>query len=131
MKRITQAVFAAILINALVASAFDHLFHVAGVYPPYGQPYFDVELWLLALSYRFVITVGAAYVTALIAREMASKALWISGGFGTLMWIFGTIAMKDLGPLWYGVVGAVTTLPLVFLGGALYRKRNAAVNQGV
>ena len=127
MKRVILAVLAAVLINAILASAIDHVFHVTGVYPPYGQPYFDTGLYLLALGYRFIITIGAAYVTAMIAKEQSQKALLISGILGTILWLVGTIAMREMGPLWYGIVGAVTTIPLVLLGGKLYQRGAAKV----
>ena len=127
MKRIILAVLASVLINAILASAIDHVFHVTGVYPPYGQPYFDTGLYLLALGYRFIITIGAAYVTAMISKEQSQKALLISGILGTILWLVGTIAMREMGPLWYGIVGAVTTIPLVLLGGKLYQREAAKV----
>ena len=112
------------MINGVLATAIDHVFHVTGVYPPYGEAYFDTDLYLLALSYRVLITIFGAYVTAMIAKEQAKKALLISGGFGTVLWLAGTIAMRDLGPLWYGIIGAVTVIPLVLLGGKLYELRS-------
>lgn len=128
MKRLWLAIIAAILINFILASGIDHLFHTNGVYPPYGVAYFDTELYLLALGYRTVITIFAAYVTAVIAKEEAKKALMITGILGTVLWLAGTIAAYGLGPLWYGLVGAALSIPLVLIGGKLYeiRTKNAA-----
>lgn len=123
MKRILLAVLAAFLINGILATAIDHVFHTTGVYPPYGVPYFDTDLFLLALSYRFLITIGAAYITAMIAKEQAKKALWTTGILGTILWLVGTIAAQGLGPLWYGIVGAATAIPLALFGGKLYERR--------
>jgi len=123
MTRLILAIVAAVLINGILATLIDHIFHTTGVYPPYGQAYFDTDLYLLALSYRFVITIFAAYLTAMIARERAKRALWISGILGAVLWLVGTIAMQGLGPLWYGIVGALTALPLVLIGGKLYEMR--------
>jgi len=123
MPRLIFAILAAILINGILATAIDHVFHATGVYPPYGQAYFDTDLYLLALAYRFVITVFAAYVTAMIAKEQAKRALGISGVLGAILWVVGTLAMRERGPLWYGIVGAVTAIPLVLFGGKLYERR--------
>ena len=123
MKRLALAIAAAVLINFILAILIDHVFHSTGVYPPYGEPFFDTKLLLLALSYRVIITIFAAYITAMIAKDKANRALWISGILGTILWLAGTIAMREMGPLWYGLVGAVTALPLVLLGGKLYERR--------
>ena len=123
MKRIILAVLAAIVINIILATAIDHVFHVTGVYPPYGEPMFDTGLVLLASSYRVLITLFAAYITAMIAKEKAKTALWISGTIGTVVWLIGAIAMRDFGPAWYSIGGAVTAIPLVLLGGKLYEFR--------
>ena len=123
MKRLILAILAAILINFILATAIDVILHTTGVYPPFGVPYFDTDLYLLALNYRVIITIFAAYITALIAKEQAKKALWISSIIGTVLWVAGTIAMREFGPLWYGVAGAVTTIPLVLFGGWLYESR--------
>ncbi len=123
MKRLVLAVIAAILINGILATAIDEVFHATGVYPPHGTPYFDTDLFLLALSYRVIITIFAAYITAMIAREKAKTALWFTGILGAVLWLAGTLAMRGLGPIWYGIVGAVTAIPLVFYGGKLYERR--------
>ncbi len=123
MKRLIYAIIAAVLINFILAAAIDHIFHTTGVYPPYGVAYFDTNLYLLALSYRFVITIFAAYITAMIAREQAKKAIWITGTLGAILWLAGTIAMYGMGPAWYGIVGAVTAIPLALSGGRLYEMR--------
>jgi len=126
MKRPVLAIVAAILINFILATAIDHLFHMTGVYPPYGEVYFDTDLYLLALGYRILITVFAAYITAMIAEKKAKTALWTTGILGSVLWIAGTLAMQGLGPLWYGIAGAVTALPLALLGGKLYERRMSA-----
>ena len=123
MKRHILAIVAAVLINGVLATAIDEIFHATGVYPPHGQPYFDTDLFLLALGYRFIITIFAAYITAMIAKEKAKTALWFTGILGAVLWLAGTIAMQGLGPLWYGIVGSVTALPLALFGGSLYQRR--------
>ena len=123
MKRIIQAVFAAIIINAVLASGIDHLFHITGVYPPYGEPMMDDGLMALAYSYRVIIMIAAAYVAAMIAKEKAKQAVWISASIGTLMWTLGAIAMWNFGPVWYHIIGIVTIIPLNLLGWKLYERR--------
>ncbi|MDE3056969.1 MAG: hypothetical protein KGJ59_03320 [Bacteroidota bacterium] len=130
MKRLLLAILAAFLISFILSTAIDVVLHSTGVYPPFGQPFFDTDLYLLALGYRFVITIFAAYVAAVIAKEQAKKALWITGMIGTIFWIAGTIVTQGLGPLWYGITGAATTIPLVLFGGTLYELRRKKIQVG-
>ena len=123
MKRLILAILAAIVINVVLAAAIDHVFHTTGVYPPYGEPMFDTNLLLLALSYRVLITIFAAYITAMIAQEKTKTALWTSAIIGTAFWLIGAIAMSEYGPVWYSIAGALTVIPLVLFGGKLYGRR--------
>ena len=123
MKRLILAIIAAVLINGILSTAIDEVFHATGVYPPHGQVYFDTDLFLLALGYRVIITIFAAYITAMIAKEKAKTALWFTGILGAVLWLAGTIAMYGMGPTWYGIIGAATSLPLALFGGELYKRR--------
>ncbi|HTY10949.1 MAG TPA: hypothetical protein VMF88_07740 [Bacteroidota bacterium] len=121
--RTTLAIVAGFFATTLITLATDHFFHVTNIYPPYGQPMFDTWLVLLALSYRSIFEVGGMYLTAVIAREKAKKAVWIAAIFGSVVWIFGGIIMSDYGPLWYSIAGAVTSIPLALLGLRLSESR--------
>jgi len=123
--RLILAILAAFVITAVLSSAVDHVFHVTGIYPPYGAPMFETSLLLLASSYRFVFQVLGAYVMAIIAKDKAMTAAWIMGTLGTLLWLAGGFFMKDFGPIWYSVVGALLSLPSVLLGVKLYTNRVA------
>ncbi len=123
MKRLILAIIAAILINFILASAIDHGFHVAGIYPPYGEPMRDNGLMALAFSYRVVITIFAAYITAMIAREKAKTAIYFTGILGTILWLAGAIFAWDFGPAWYHIVGIASALPLAIAGWKLYERR--------
>lgn len=127
MKRLILAIVAAILINFILASAIDHGFHIAGIYPPYGEPMHDSGLIALAFSYRAIITIFAAYITAMIAKEKAKTAIYFTGILGTAMWLAGAIFMWDFGPAWYHIVGILSALPLAIAGWKLYERRSAKV----
>ncbi|HEY5825691.1 MAG TPA: hypothetical protein VIT44_15060, partial [Cyclobacteriaceae bacterium] len=60
--RLTLAILAAFVITSVLSSAVDHVFHVTGIYPPYGAPMFETSLLLLASSYRLVFQVLGAYI---------------------------------------------------------------------
>ena len=123
MKRLILAIVAAILINFILASAIDHGFHVAGIYPPYGEPMMDNGLMALAFSYRVIITIFAAYITAMIAKEKAKTAIYFTGILGTLLWTMGAIFAWDFGPAWYHIVGIASALPLAITGWKLFERR--------
>lgn len=123
MKRLILAIIAAILINFILASAIDHAFHVAGIYPPYGEPMMDNGLMALAYGYRAIITIFAAYITALIAKEKAKTAIYFTGILGTALWTAGAIVGWDLGPAWYHFAGILSALPLAIIGWKLHVRR--------
>lgn len=123
MKRLILAIVAAILINFILATAIDHGFHVAGIYPPYGEPMMDNGLMALAFSYRVIITIFAAYITAMIAKEKAKTAIYFTGILGTALWGAGAIFAWDFGPAWYHIVGIASALPLAITGWKLYERR--------
>lgn len=123
MKRLILAIVAAILINFILASAIDHIFHTTGVYPPYGEPMMDDGLIALAYSYRAVITIFAAYITAMIAKERAKTAIYFTGILGTVLWGAGAIFAWDFGPAWYHIAGIASALPLAITGWKLYERR--------
>ena len=123
MLRLILSIIAGILASAIPAVAVDHLLHVTGVYPPYGEPLPDGGPAILALSYRVLFTVLAAYSTALIAREKAMMAVLILGTIGSLLWLGGAIAMWDFAPAWYNILGIASGVPLTLLGGKIYQNR--------
>ena len=123
--RLTFAIVAAFIITAVLSSAVDHVFHVTGVYPPYGEPMFDMGLLLLASSYRLVFQVLGSYIMAIIAKNKAMTAAWIMGTLGTIFWLAGAFFLKGMGPVWYPVLGALLSLPSVLLGVKLYTNREA------
>jgi hypothetical protein len=111
--------FAAIFILSL---GTDQLFHMLGVYPPWGQPMRETGLLLLALSYRFVYDVFGCWLTARLAPCAPMLHALILGGVGTVLSTLGAIEMWNFGPNWYPVVLAASALPSAWLGGFLYRR---------
>lgn len=128
MKRLVFAIMTAILINFILATAIDMGFHAAGIYPPYGQPMMDSGLMAIAMSYRMLITIFAAYITAMIAREKAKTAIYFTGILGTILWLIGAIVGWDLGPAWYHITGIVSALPLALLGWKIYERQSTTLH---
>jgi hypothetical protein len=123
MKRIILSITAGFLVTALLSTAVDHVFHVTGIYPPYGEPLFDTGLLALAFAYRAVFTVFGSYLTAVLAKDQAMKAVLILGSVGSVIWLAGSIAMWEYASPWYNVLGILTGIPLSLLGGKLYQAR--------
>jgi hypothetical protein len=123
--RSVGAVFAGILFTIVVTTIVDVVLHLAGVYPP-GQP-IDDKLAILATSYRLVISVAAAGLTARLAPARPMRHALILGAIGTALGAIGAAVTwnKGLGPHWYPVALTVLALPQCWAGGKLL-ERSAA-----
>ena len=123
--RSIAAVLAGFVTVVALSLGVDQLLHVLQVYPPWGDPMPQPGLNLLALAYRIVITVGAAWLTARLAphRSAASdwRHVWVFGGIGLVLGTIGAIATipMHLGPAWYPILLAASALPCAWLGGKL------------
>jgi hypothetical protein len=122
------AVLLGFAVITLLSLGTDQVFHSLGVFPPWGEPMHDHGLFLLALGYRVVYQVLGGYLAARFAPRNAMRHVWVLGGIGFVLSVLGAVAsiMGKLGPNWYPIVLALTALPSVWLGGALYVRRSAA-----
>ena len=127
MKRLILSILAGFVVTAVLSTGTDHILHVTGVYPPYGQPMTGTGLLLLASAYRVVYQILGGYLIAMVAKEQAKKALWIVGVVGAILWIVGTVAMGEYSTAWYGILGAVLSIPTVLIGGKLYEARGRKI----
>jgi hypothetical protein len=131
MKRTTLrsigAVVAGVLTIILVSTAVDILLHAVGIFPPVGEPMND-RLALLASSYRFVISIAGAYLTARLSPDRPLRHAMILGYVGTVFGLIGVIATWNLGlgPRWYPISLAVLAIPQCWLGGRLYELRRTS-----
>lgn len=118
------AVLAGFFTCALLSLGTDEILHVLKVYPPWGEPMWNPGLNFLALAYRCVYTVVAGYITARLAPRNPMRHVWILGFIGLSMALLGVFATKDmnLGPRWYPIALAITSLPCIWLGGLLHSR---------
>ena len=123
MMRFILSIIAGLFISAILATVTDHVFHITNIYPPYGEPFLDHGLLLLAFTYRALFCLLAAYITAIIAREKAMRAVVVLGVIGSLLWLAGTIATWDQAQPWYNVAGVITGVPFTWLAGKLYQHK--------
>jgi len=128
MAKSIWAVVAGVLFIIIVTTLVDYLLHAIHVFPPMNQRLSD-SLALLATSYRVVISVAGAWLTARLAPNQPMKHALILGVVGTILGIAGVVATwnLDLGPHWYGIALAVLAIPQCWLGGKLYESRKRGV----
>jgi hypothetical protein len=121
----TWAVLAGVLFIVIVTTLVDIALHAAEVYPPANQP-LDDKLALLATSYRIVISVAGAWLTARLAPGNPMKHALILGIVGTLLGLAGLVATWNLGlgPRWYPIALAVLAVPQCWAGGRLYEMQS-------
>ena len=119
MWRSVLAVFVGFLVGAALSLGTDQVLHVLHVYPPWDQPMRDPALNLLALGYRCVYNVVGFYLIAKLAPRNPMRHVWIGAAVGCVLSSGGVIAaMKvDLGPLWYPILLALSTLPCAWAAG--------------
>ncbi len=127
MRKSIWAVVAGVLVIIVVTTLVDIAMHAIGVFPPMDQP-IDDALALLATSYRIVITIGGAFLTARLAPDKPMKHAMILGIVGTVLGVVGVVATwnRGLGPRWYPIALAVLAIPQCWVGGRLYVMRSHA-----
>jgi hypothetical protein len=110
----------------IASTLVDIVLHVLGVFPPMNQPIND-SLALLATSYRVVISIGGAWLTARLAPDKPLKHAMILGIVGTVLGLVGVVATWNagLGPRWYPIALAVLAIPQCWVGGKLYEMRSS------
>jgi hypothetical protein len=118
------AVVAGVLFIVIVTTLVDVVLHKAGVYPGMDKP-LDDRLALLATSYRVVISVAGAWLTARLAPEKPMKHALILGWVGVVLGLIGLVVTWKLalGPRWYPIALVVLAIPQCWLGGRLYEAR--------
>jgi hypothetical protein len=126
IRKSVWAVAAGVLVVIAATTAVDLLLQAIGIFPQAGQP-LDNALSLLASSYRIVITVGAAWLTATLAPTKPMKHALILGAIGTLLGLAGVVATWNLGlgPRWYPVSLAVLAVPECWAGAKIQQRQSA------
>ena len=102
------AVVAGVLFIIVVTTLVDIALHIAGVFPLADQPIND-SLALLATSYRNVISVFGAWLTARLVPDEPLKHATILGFVGTALGLVGARATWNLGlgPRSYPIPGVM------------------------
>ncbi len=121
------AVVAGALVAIVLTTAIDYALHLAGLYPAAGEPISDNQ-GLLASSYRLIIGIGSAWLTARLAPRNPMKHALILGAIGGAVALAGVIATwnRNLGPHWYPISLVVLSLPEAWAGAKLFEGRRVA-----
>jgi hypothetical protein len=125
-KKSIWAVAAGVLFIVVASTLVDIVLHLAHVFPPMDQP-IDDALALLATSYRVVIGIGGAWLTARLAPNQPMKHALILGYVGVALGLAGLVATWNLGlgPRWYPVALVVLAIPQCWVGGKIYEMQTA------
>jgi len=120
MKQSIVAVVVGALVVIVGTTLMDGVLHVVGVFPPLNQP-IDSRLALLATSYRIVIGVAGAWLTARLAPNQPMKHAMILGYVGAVLGLVGVVATWNLGlgPRWYPIALVVLAIPQSWAGGKI------------
>lgn len=122
------AVFAGLIFIGVTHSGTDAILESTGVLPK-GHLNVSSSLILVVILYRVVLSFFGCYITALLAPENPMKHSIILGAIGTLLSLVGAIvtANMNIAPLWYGWALVVTALPVAWLAGRIYSRKNVRV----
>ena len=120
------AIVAGVLTTVLLTTLVDVALHAANVFPAVGQPMTDA-LAALATSYRVVISIAAAWLTARLAPQDPMKHAMALGYVGTVLGLVGVAVTWNLGvgPRWYPLALAALAIPQCWAGGRLYLMTSA------
>ena len=119
--RLILSVVAGIATSTALSIITHQVLYLFGVFPPAFEPMFETQVLWIALSYHSIYAVAGAYVTAIVARERARKAVMILGTKGAVIWLIGTILLWKHAPVWFNISKAITEIPLSLFGGWLYQ----------
>src|SRR6478672_1969998 len=89
--RSTGAVLLGFVAVVVLSLGTDEALHLLKVYPPWGEPMFELRLNLLALSYRLVYAVIGSYVAARFAPRNPMRHAMALGIAGLIVSVPGVI----------------------------------------
>lgn len=127
MKRSIIAVVSGIAFIVVASTLVDILLHAVHIYRPWGEPLSQAEA-VLATSYRVVISILGAALTAWLAPRAPLRHALYLGVVGTLLGLVALAATwgNGLAPAWYPIALVLLAFPQCWAGGHLFLKAHSA-----
>lgn len=127
MKRSIIAVVSGVAFIVVASTLVDILLHAVHVYRPWGEPLSQADA-VIATSYRVVISILGAALTAWLAPRAPLRHALYLGAVGTLLGLAALIATwgNGLAPAWYPIALVVLALPQCWAGGLLFLRTTSA-----
>jgi surface polysaccharide O-acyltransferase-like enzyme len=120
------AVLLGLVVIFVLSLATDQILHWFKVYPPWGEPMNETSDNILALTYRVAYAILGCYLTARIAPRKPMWHAMLLGYIGFVLSSIGVVAaimIGSLGPNWYPILLALTSIPCAWVGGQIYESR--------
>lgn len=117
------AVWAGLLINAILSMATDTFLEANGIFPPRDQGPFTTWMLGMALGYRLIYTFLGGYVAAWLSPSRPMRHVIYLGAIGTALSIVGIFVGWNLSEHWYPIALAVTAFPITWMGGSMRMRR--------
>jgi hypothetical protein len=122
LGRSIGALFAGFIVVVILSLGADEVLHLAGVFPPWGQPVPDAPL-MWATAYRTLFSTLGSYITARFAPYRPMLHAMVGGAIGLVLATAGAAATWNAGPAfgghWYPLALVLTALPTAWAGGRL------------
>lgn len=127
MKRSIVAVVCGVAFIIVASTLVDILLHAIHVYRPWGEPLSQADA-VLATSYRVVISILGAALTAWLAPRASMRHALYLGAIGTVLGLTALVATwgNGLAPAWYPVALVLLAFPQCWAGGRLFLRTSAA-----
>lgn len=125
--RSVLAVVVGIVVGVALTLGTDAILQRAGVIPHFGGRLTNGPA-ALAVAYRVIFSVLAAYITAWLAPYRPMLHAMIGGWLGFFVGVLGTVATwnRDLGPHWYAIAVALIAVPSAWIGARIWEGRARA-----
>lgn len=116
------AILAGFIATVIPTTFIDMILHETGVYPSFDVV-MSTELFILALSYRVILSSFGCFIAAKLSPYFPIKHAYALGIFGMIVASVGAYAMWDKGPAWYSIANIMIALPCAWIGGKLYERQ--------
>ena len=120
------ALFAGLVVVIVLTTLTDVVMYASGAFPSPSTRLTPVH-WMIATSYRLVISIFGCWLAARLAPTRPMLHALILGSIGTAIAIAGATMTwnygAEFGPRWYPIALVVTALPCAWLGGKLRERK--------